>query len=316
MGLSPPTDLNEIIVFARVVQRGSFVAAGRVLAMPKSTVSRKVSALEERLGTRLLHRTTRKLSLTDEGRAYFQHAARILAELEAADAAITERLEAPRGLLRVTTPLNLGRLGATVAEFMGRCPEVRLEIVCTDRVVDLVAEGFDVGIRAGALQDSSLVARTLGTIRNIVVASPALLAERGEPTRPSDLSRWPCAALTGHTSWTLQRGAKTTSVKLDTHIVVNDFDVLAGAALGGVAVALLPALQHADALRTGALRRVLPQWCSPPVPIQLVYPSVRHVVPKVKAFVDHLLDARDSPLWDPADAHSGSGPLPSRITST
>lgn len=298
MGPLQPPDLNEVVVFARVVQTGSFVGAGRALGMPKSTVSRKVSALEARLGTRLLHRTTRTLSLTDEGRAYFQHAARIVTELEEAEAAMTERLETPRGLLRVTAPLNLGRIGAPVAEFMRRYPDVRVEMVCTDRVVDLVAEGFDVGIRAGALQDSSLVVRTLGVLRNYVVASPALLEERGMPARPADLSRWPCAALTGHTTWTLQRGSKTVAVKLDTRIVVNDFDVLAAAALGGVAVALLPASEHAEALQRGALVRLVPEWCSPPVPMQIVYPSARHLAPKVRAFVEHMLHAVDRSVWD------------------
>ena len=299
MGRSAPPDLNEVLVFAHVVERGSFVGAGRALGLPKSTVSRKVSSLEARLGTRLLHRTTRTLSLTDEGRAYFEHASRIAAELRAAETAIGERLEAPRGLLRVTTPLNLGRLGIGIADFMRRYPDVELEIVATDRVVDLVAEGFDVGLRAGTLQDSSLVVRTLGRMRNVVLASPELVAERGgEPRTPSELSRWPCAALTGHASWTLQRAGKVVNVKLAPRLVVNDFDVLAAAALGGTAVAMLPESVHGDALRTGALRRLLPDWCSPHVPLQLVYPSARHLVPKVKAFVEHLRGI-EPPLWEP-----------------
>src|SRR5688572_7793499 len=141
-----PVDLNEVAVFVGVVQAGSFTAAARDLGMPKSTVSRRVSDLEARLGARLLQRTTRKLHLTDVGRTYFQHAARVVAEAEEAERAVGRLQQAPRGLLRVTAPLNFGFLGPIAAELLRRHPEVELELVCTDRVVDLVDEGFDVAI--------------------------------------------------------------------------------------------------------------------------------------------------------------------------
>src|SRR5215468_9843055 len=153
-------DLNEITVFTRVVQAGSFTAAAKVLGMPKSTVSRKVSDLEERLGARLLQRTTRKLSLTDAGRTYFDYGVRIVNEVEAAESAVGSLQDKPRGLLRVTAGINASWLGDIVAEFMKRYPDVQVEMLCTARSVVLVEERFDLGIRAGALSDSSLIARS------------------------------------------------------------------------------------------------------------------------------------------------------------
>ena len=158
-------DLNEIAVFAQVVQAGSFTAAARALRMPKSTVSRKVLELEQRLGARLLQRTTRKLSLTDVGRTYFGYAARAVAELEEAERAVRDLESAPRGLLRVTAPVNFGFLGPLVAASLLRHPDVQIELMCTDRVVDMVEERVDVGIRVGPLADSSLVTRSLGSAR-------------------------------------------------------------------------------------------------------------------------------------------------------
>src|SRR5690349_7028510 len=172
-------DLNEIIVFARVVQAGSFTKAAAELGMPKSTVSRKVSELEERLGARLLQRTTRKLSLTDAGRTYFDYSARVVAEVEDAERAVSSLQAAPRGLLRVTAPTNFRVLGAIVADYLKRYPDVRLELFCTGRRVDLVEERFDLGVRAGVLADSSLVARSLGTAGWVLAATPAYLRRRG-----------------------------------------------------------------------------------------------------------------------------------------
>ena len=158
-------DLNEMLVFARVVQAGSFTAAAAALGMPKSTVSRKVSDLEERLHSRLLQRTTRKLSLTDVGRTYYDYCARIVGEVEDAERAVSTLQETPRGLLRVTAPINVAFLGPIVSDYLKRYPEVRLDLFCTGRTVDLVEERFDLGIRAGALADSTLIARRLGSAK-------------------------------------------------------------------------------------------------------------------------------------------------------
>jgi DNA-binding transcriptional LysR family regulator len=294
-------DLNEIIVFAKVVQTGSFTGASRELEMPKSTVSRKVSELEERLGARLLQRTTRKLSLTDVGQTFYRHAARVVAELEEAELAVGRMQEAPRGLLRVTVPLNFGYLGSIVASFLKGYPEVDVELVCADRIVDLVDEGFDLALRAGPLADSTLIARSLGRLESFAVASPAFLAKNGTPKRPQDLARFDCVVFGAgpdRTTWRLHRGGKTTAVQVDARLVVNDFDILFEAALAGLGIAVLPIFRCAEALRAKKLRRVLPEWCSAETPLHAVYPSTRHLSPKVKAFVDHLREQMVPPPWE------------------
>jgi DNA-binding transcriptional LysR family regulator len=299
-------DLNQLLVFSKVVQAGSFVGASRELQMPKSTVSRKVAELEERLGARLLQRTTRKLSLTDVGHAYYQHASRVVAEMEEAERAVTRMQQAPRGLLRVTTPLNLGFLGPIVASFLRRYPEVQADLVCADRVVDLVEEGFDVAVRAGTLADSTLVARSLGTLESFVVASPALLRKGGAPRVPKDLERFDCVIFGAgpqRTTWTLARDGKAVTIQVRARLVVNDYDLLGEATRSGLGIATLPVFRCIDDLRARRLRRVLPQWRSPAVPLHAVYPSTRHLSPKLKAFLDHLRAQMIPPPWE-------RGPLP------
>src|SRR5262245_50525709 len=185
-------DLNEMLVFARVVQAGSFTTAAAQLGMPKSTVSRKVSELEERLGSRLLQRTTRALSLTDVGRTYYDYCARIVGEIEEAERAVSSLQGTPRGLLRVTAPVNVSFLGPIVSGFLERYSEVQIELFCTQRSVDLIEERYDLGIRAGALVDSTLIARSLGTVRWFVVATRAYLKKHGRPRSPEELKEHRC----------------------------------------------------------------------------------------------------------------------------
>lgn len=294
-------DLNGILVFVKVVQAGSFIGASRELEMPKSTVSRKVSELEERLEARLLQRTTRKLSLTDVGHAFYQHAARVVAEAEQAELVVDRMQEIPRGLLRVTTPLNFDYLGPIVASFLTRYPELQLELVCADRVIDLIQEGFDVAVRAGQLADSTLIARTLGVLRSYVVASPAFIRKNGTPEEPHDLERLDCVVFGGgaeRSSWRLHRNRETLTVQVKTRFIVNDFDLLDEAARSGLGVAMLPASRCIEHIRNERLRRVLPEWCSPEIPLHAVYPSTRHLSPKVKAFVDHLRESMTPPPWE------------------
>lgn len=300
-------DLNEILVFAKVVQAGSFTAAARGLGMPKSTVSRKVSELEERLSARLLQRTTRKLSLTDLGQAYYKHCARIVEELEEAELSVNTMQAEPRGLLRITTPLNYDFVGAIVAEYLIMYPQVQVELACTDRMVDLVEEGIDIGIRAGRLADSTLIARSLGTGRRLVVAGPAYLEHHGDPKTPEDLRAHQCISFGARgegRSWTLQSGNRTLDVPVFSRLVVNDLEILKDAALAGVGVAMLPAYQCVGDLRAGRLRRVLPEWSSPETPAHAVYPSMRHLAPKVKAFLDLLQERVTALPWEAADKAS------------
>lgn len=284
-------DLNELLVFAKVVQAGGFTAAARGLRMPKSTVSRKVSELEERVGAQLLQRTTRKLRLTEVGRAYYEHCARIIAEAEAAELAVTRLQAAPHGLLRVTAPLTFSMLGPLVADFMKAYPEVQLELVCTDRTVDLVEEGFDVAIRAGKLADSSLIARRLGSIERLVVAAPSYVKARGAPKSPKELEKHECllfgAGREGNV-WSLHAGNRSVEVPIHSRLVVNEPDMLRAVTLAGAGVALLPNIVCTTDLATGRLQRILPDWGSPGAPVHAIYSSSRHHSPKVTAFVDFL----------------------------
>jgi DNA-binding transcriptional LysR family regulator len=294
-------DLNEMLVFARVAQAGSFTTAAAALAMPKSTVSRKVSDLEARLGARLLNRTTRKLSLTDVGRTYYDHCARIVGEIEDAERAVSRLQEVPRGLLRVTTGVNPGYLTPILSDYMRRYPEVRVEIFSTGRTVDLVEERFDLAIRAGALSDSSLIARSLGQISWYLVGAAAYLKKRGRPRTLDDLKQHDCITFGTSASegnLRLGRGGKPADVPVASRLLVNDFDVVYEAALAGLGLALLPAYLCLDDLRAKRLERVLRDWSAPPTPIHVVYPTARHLSPTVKSFVDHLQQRMSPPPWE------------------
>jgi DNA-binding transcriptional LysR family regulator len=298
-------DLNDVVVFAKVVQTGSFTRAGRELALPKSTVSRKVSELEARLGARLLQRTTRSLSLTDAGRAYYDHASRIVGELDAGAAAVQELEETPRGRLRVSAPLNFGLFAPVLTSFAQRHAAVEVEVVCSDRMVDLVEENFDLAIRASRLKDSTLVARPLGVLRNLIVASPDYVARNGEPRKPKDLTEHACllfgaGADRGH--FRLSRRGKEETVAVAGHLVANDFDLLQDAAKNGLGVTMLPYPRVAGDLEAGRLVRLLSGWSAPTFPIHAVYPSTRHLSPKVRAFVDHLVTTEEPVPWEPLDA--------------
>jgi DNA-binding transcriptional LysR family regulator len=294
-------DLNEILVFARVVQSGSFTAAAAALDMPKSTVSRKVSDLEERLQTRLLQRTTRKLSLTDAGRTYFDYCARIVGEVEDAERAVASLQATPRGLLRVTAGINSSYLGAVTSDFLARYPEVRLELYCTGRTVDLVEEQFDLGIRAGALADSTLIARSLGAVSWFLVATPGYLKKRGRPRSPDDLKAHDLLVFgAGPTTVQLRlsRGDETVQLGLPTRLLVADFDILHTVATTGLGVALLPAFRCVEDLRARRLERLLRDWSAPATPIHVVYPTSRHLSVNVKSFVEHLQRWMTPPPWE------------------
>lgn len=287
-------DLNELLVFTRVVQAGSFTAAARQLEMPKSSVSRKVSELEDRIGARLLQRTTRQLGLTDAGRIYFEHAARIVAQIEEADQAVSRMQATPRGLLRVTAPLSFAMLGPIVAEFLAQYPDVQLELVCTDRSVDLIEEGFDLAIRAGKLEDSTLVSRNLGALKRVVVAAPDYCKLHGTPKTPADLAQHACITFSAGATpnlWTLFDDADhPVDVRVTSRLVVNDFDMMGDAARAALGIAFMPEYVCAEDLAAGRLRHVLPRWRSAVAPVQALYPTARHLSPKVAAFLDLVRD--------------------------
>jgi DNA-binding transcriptional LysR family regulator len=294
-------DLNEILVFTRVVQAGSFIAASARLGIPKSTVSRKVADLEQRLNARLLQRTTRKLSLTDAGRAYFDQCARIVSEIEDAERTVTSLQNTPRGPLRVTAGPNVAWLGPIIGEYLKRYPEVRVELVSTARAVDLVEERFDLGIRAGTLADSTLVARSLGRVRWFLVATPTYLKKHGRPRTPEDLQKHDFlffgAGLDG-VGPRLEKDGRTVQLALSPRMTASDMDLLRAVVMTGVGIGALPAFQCVEDLRAQRVLRVLPDWSAPSVPIHAVYPSTHHLSPKVKTFLDHLQARLTPPPWE------------------
>ena len=284
-------DLNDLLVFTRVVNAGSFTAAAVVLGLPKSTVSRRLSRLEERLGVRLLQRTTRKLNLTDAGRTLYVRSARIMSDLEDAERAVTEMREEPRGRLRVTAPVELPAMPQLVTDFLDRFPDVQIDLDLTNRYVDLVEEGFDVAVRAGQLSDSSLVARKIGDTRRSLVASPVYVARRGTPQNIGDLADHDCVLFgrwSTNATWTLSGPQGPTKLQVKGRISVNHLDAARHAALTGFGIALLPVDWVADDLAAGRLLSVLPDASPPPGSLWAVYPSRKHVPAAVRAFIDFL----------------------------
>lgn len=288
-------DLNAALVLVRVVQEGSFRSAARALGMPKTTVSRKVAELEEQLGVQLLQRTTRTLALTDAGAAFVEEAEGAIARLDAAEAAVTELQREPRGKLRVTTTIPLGEqfLAPIVAEFLDAYPRLEVMVHLTDRQVDLVAERFDVAIRTGALPDSSLVAKLIGSSAYRVVASPAYLARHETPRRPSDLSTHPCLRFTKsgtvvRTTWPFGKGKRATEVPVSGRLVSDDFVVLRRAAERGLGVARLPVVVVHEAIRAGTLVSLLEAFAPPPTPLHILHAGGRHLPPRTRAFIDFV----------------------------
>ncbi|MEY4431564.1 MAG: hypothetical protein RLZZ533_1500 [Cyanobacteriota bacterium] len=288
-------DLNAALVLVRVVQAGSFRAAAQALGMPKTTVSRKVSELEAQLGVRLLQRTTRRLSLTEAGLAFAEEAEVAIARLEAAQDAVAELQCEPRGRLRVTTAVTIGELflAPVLAEFLQAFPAVDVLLQLTDRPVDLVAERFDVAIRAGELSESSLIARRIGSSTFRVVASPDYLSRHGTPQRPADLSSHAClrftrAGMEVRPSWPFGAGARRTEVPVGGRLVSDDFVVLRTAAEQGLGIARLPGLLVHDAIQAGRLVALLDDHAPPPNPLHLLHPGGGRLPARTRAFIDFV----------------------------
>lgn len=301
--VSSVEQLTSLAIFARVVEERSFTRAARSLGLSKSVVSARVATLEERLGLRLLHRTTRRVTETEAGRSVYEHAARIVAAaVEAADAA-EAATSAPRGLVRITAPSRFAEryLAPPITELVGAHPGLRVELLTSDRVVDLVGEGFDLAIRLSALADSSLVARKLASDRLVVVGAPAYLARAGTPRRPDDLldhELLRSAHVPASGEWGF-RGASTGARVIGAgRFVASDAAVLAEVAAAGLGLAVLPSCMVAAELDAGRLLVVLEGW--PPraeLGIFAVHPHRRLVSPKVRTIVDALASRFARPPW-------------------
>jgi DNA-binding transcriptional LysR family regulator len=287
-------NLTDIAVFVRVVRRGSFTLAADELQISRAAASKYVSRLEERLGARLLQRTTRRLSLTEAGAALFEASRGALERIEEAEGAIARFQSEPRGCLRVSAPMSFGilHLGPMLAEFAREHPHVSLDLAFDDRYVNLVEERFDVAIRIGKLSDSSLVARKLAATRLVVCAAPSYLAEHGEPETPEDLAAHNCLLYSYLATANVWRfvapDGREIPVAVGGNLRANNGIVEAEAAVAGMGVLMTPTFYVGPLIRAGKLRRILTSYRGPEIGIHAVYPQREHVPPKVRVFVDFL----------------------------
>ena len=291
-------DLNDLLYFAEVVDRGGFAAAGRAMNLPKSKLSRRVAELEERLGVRLLHRTTRKLSLTAAGEIYHRHCIAMREQAEAADEAVARVQTEPRGTVRISCPVTLAQttIGPLLPRFLAEHPQVRIDMLVTNRVVDLVQEGVDVAVRVrGSLDDSgTLVIKNLGDTAGVLVASPQLLQRYGAPAMVEDLHHLPTVAMSaaeGRASWHLlgPRGA-TFELQHGPVYTADDLLTLKFAVVQGTGMSVLPDYLCSDELRGGEMVPVLPGWAPLKMKVLAVFPSRRGMVPALRRLLDFLAD--------------------------
>lgn len=297
--------LTELSVFIAAVEDGSLAAGGRRLGMTPAMAGKYVAALEAELGIRLLHRNTRKLSLTDVGRTYFERSKRILEQMEEADSEARNLHGEPRGTLRVTAPMTFGalHLGAPIAKFVSAYPQASVEMTLDDCYFDLVESGFEMAIRIGRLTDSSLIARRIAPCRMVACASPAYLERKGYPQSPADLAAFDLLAYNmsrSPGSWTFtDRDGQVSSLRGTPRLLANNVQLLLAGALSDGGIAFGPSFVFGSYLETGALRQVLPLYKTSTLDIHVVYPSTRHVTAKVRRFIDVLESAfGENPPWD------------------
>ncbi len=299
--------------FGRVVERGGFSAAAQDLRISRAMVSRHVQDLEQHLGARLLHRTTRRVSLTEAGQVYYERSTHLLAELAAIEGEVGELHTKPRGTLRVNGPVVFGslHLASAVADYMAAFSEVTIELTLNDRTVDLVEEGYDMAIRIGRLEDSSLIARRLAPCRIVVVASPAYLARRGEPRTPGELSGHDCMRYMygeGGEIWNFQGADGPVSVRVSGQLRTNNGDAMRVAAVRGRAIAALPSFIVSEELSSGALVPILRDFGVAEMAVHAVYPGGRNPSAKLRSFIDFLVPRfGENPSWDAWMAKVGDG---------
>ncbi len=285
----------EMQTFNAVVEAGSFVKAADTLNLSKSAVSRYVVELEARLGVRLLHRTTRRLSLTDEGQLFYARSKELLAELSEAEDEITSRNDAASGLLRINAPFTFGvlHLAPLWGDFLQQHPKVKLDVTLADRLVDLVEEGFDLAIRIATLENSTLVSTRLATTRLVLCASPSYLQTRGSPTHPSELSDHAVISysyLSTRDEWHFHGPQGPVSVKTNPSFHTNNGDTCRAAALAGQGIILQPSFLVGGDVSRGALVELIPEFRARKLGIYAVYPTRKHVSPKVRSLIAFLKD--------------------------
>jgi DNA-binding transcriptional LysR family regulator len=294
-------DLNNILIFVKVAQFESITRAARSLGMPMSTVSRRLSVLESELGVSLLKRTTRRTTLTAQGRDYFRQCQEPLALLEQAERVLTQAQQRPEGLLRITVPVILAQepfLDFTSA-FLKAHSGIQIDLFITNLYLDLVAENVDVAIRFGELQDSSIIAKRLGKSVRYVVAAPEYLKGRPLPSDPGDLKLHDCVMLNARSNesdWELVSGRRKVSIHVSGSVASRDFDSVGGFVRRGHGIGLLPSTYCEEAISKGELIRLLPEWASPQIPIFAVYSSRKFLPLRLSVFLEALAGWK-SPLW-------------------
>jgi DNA-binding transcriptional LysR family regulator len=300
--------LADMATFARVVDAGSFSAAALQLGLSKSAVSKAVSRLEAHLDLRLLSRTTRRLTPTEAGLTFHAYCRQVVASAEEAEQHLGQLRDVPSGLLRMTCPLTFGvaRVAPALPVLLARYPALRVSVVVDDRVVDLVAENFDMALRMGRLPDSSLVARKLADLHSVLVASPAYIAQAGEPRRPADLLRHHCLSFGDRaeaTTWQFEGPQGLESVQTQGRLMLNTSLGIREAALAGIGIADVASYLVADDLAAGRLVALMPGYRSAPIPLYAVYPHHRHLAAKVKVAIEFFQEVfqRDGGLDHPVE---------------
>jgi DNA-binding transcriptional LysR family regulator len=288
--------LEAMRVFVAVVDRNGFSAAADAMDLSTAAVTRYIASLEKRLSTRLLNRTTRRVSTTSVGTAYYQRCVQLLAEIDALEDSVTSQMLQPAGLLRVNAPLSYGitRLAPLLADYRQANPQVELELSLSDRLVDIIEEGFDLAIRITRKPAPTMVARKLADARILLCAAPSYLEQHGTPATAADLGHHQCLSYSywdGGDHWTLEGPDGETRVAVSGSLRANNGEVLREAAISGMGIIAQPDFIVDQALKDGRLVPLLPQWQFASIGVYAVYASRSHLAPKVRSFIDYLLDA-------------------------
>ncbi|MBA1347625.1 LysR family transcriptional regulator [Rhizobium sp. WYCCWR 11146] len=295
----PRTNLNDILIFMAVVDAGSFIAGGQAMGLSRSAAGKAVIRLEDRLGARLLNRTTRTLSLTDEGRMFYERGLQILASVDEAEASVAGQNSTPRGVLRLAVPDAFGRLVVLplLEKYLRAWPDIQVEVSFTDRLADIVEEGFDLAIRIGAtatVSDTRLVSRVIATYKARLCASPSYLAERGEPRDIDDLAVHDCLIFAGRNQrqgWRFRgKGGSWIKAQGRSRLRLDSGEAIRDAALAGLGIALLPDFLVTDDLAAGRLRQILADLETDDAKIVTLYPDKRLLEPRVRRFIDLMVE--------------------------
>ena len=297
----PSVDLNDIVVFTRVAETKSFTGAAELLGLPKSTVSRKLAQLEERLGVRLVQRTTRKLALTEIGEAYYLRCSRIVSDVAAAEQVVTDMQATPRGRVKISAPVDLSSkyLGGIIAEFLVEHADISVELDASDRVVDLIEESYDIAVRIGPMPESTLIARRLCGIKSQMVASPGYLAKRGTPTTSEELEEHDRLLFQPNQriTWTLHNGDQSFEFARPARFSSNNIAAVRDTTLAGGGIALISDFMIACDVAKGTLVPVMPEWQGRETDIHAVYPARQNLPPRLQLFLDHLVKSLNPPPW-------------------